>query len=279
MANSLSTIAAEFGFDYGPEFEVVACDVLRSVLPSHFGICRGFIINSQGESAGDDIVIFDRGRFPTLQLRPASSYARKESVPIEAALCYIEAKYTIEISGQGGNSLKKACQQVAKVKKLAATREAVLPGQLDTFININELFPDLGKLKPGPYLPRILNPMFSMIFARRVRDKKNGKILDDEEEIHQAINGVDLPNENAPDLIVLGENNLIFPAIDEDGVKKYGSAFFLDNVSGFIAMKAPQRAFGVAIFSLLAALDWIRLGRMPWQALIADALDRASVNG
>jgi hypothetical protein len=277
MAASFGTISAKFGFDYGPEFEIVVCDMLRSVLPERFGICRGFIVNSQGDSAGDDIVIFDSSRFPTLQLRPVSSYARKEFVPVEAALCYIEAKHTIEISGQGANSVHKALRQVKKVKELAATRAPVPPGQLDLFININELFGDLVKITPSPYLPRILNPMFSMIFARRVRDKRNGRILGSVEEIHEAVNGLVIPDERAPDIIVLGEHNLIFPAIEEDGVKRYGSSFFLDNISIPVGMRVPDRAFGVAIFSLLAALDWIRLGRMSWQELIADALERKSV--
>src|SRR5436305_11095350 len=101
MAASFTTIAAEFGFDYGVEFEIAVCDVLQSALPDRFGVCRGFVTDSGGKSAGDDILIFDRSRFPTLHLRPAFSYARKEFVPIEAALCYIEAKHNLDISGDG----------------------------------------------------------------------------------------------------------------------------------------------------------------------------------
>jgi hypothetical protein len=273
MSSSLTTIAAEFGFDYGPEFEIVTCDVLRTVLPEKFGICRGFLTNSAGESAGDDVVIFDRYRFPTLQLRPISSYGRKEFVPVDAALCYIEAKHTIEISGKGDASLSKACLQVANVKKLAATRERVPPGTIAPFLNSNDILGGLATVRPSPYLPAdISNPMFSMVFARQVRKTRRGKIFEDPDEIHQAMEGVDLPEEFAPDLIVLGEHNVIIPVIDDNGETRYASPFFLDGKSTYVAMRAREKAFGVALFSLLSALDWIRLGHMPWQTLITDAL-------
>ena len=30
--------------------------------------------------------------------------------------------------------------------------------------------------------------------------------------------------------------------------------------------------FGIALAYLLAAIDWIRLGRMPWEVVLTDAL-------
>jgi hypothetical protein len=272
MAASLATITAEFGFDYGPEFEISICEVLQAALPDHFGITRGFVTSSEGESEGDDIIVFDRKRFPTLHLRPAFNYARKEFVPVEAALCYIEAKHNLDISGDGGNSLQKACKQVEKVKRLVSLREPVKPGQVNQFLNINDV---LGAevVKPSPLLPAtMINPMFCMIFARRV--SKDGKLLEGADEIHQAMDGVELPDEYGPELIVLGEHNVVIPAFNEENITKYGSVFFIEGKSVPTEIRVPQRAFGVAILSLLAALEWIQLGPMPWYRLIGDALER-----
>src|SRR5690348_3133356 len=95
----LNSIGAVYGFDYGDEFEFVLLETLRPLLPWQYGVCRGHLITQSGKQAGDDIIIFDRLRFPTLQLRGSGSY-RKEHVPIEAAYAYIEAKHTLVLEGK-----------------------------------------------------------------------------------------------------------------------------------------------------------------------------------
>ena len=92
-------IAARYNFDYGDEFEFALCDALRAILPERFGVCRGFIVASDGRSAGDDLIIFDRIRFPTLRLLRQDSFARKEQIPVEAVYAYIEAKHTLVLTG------------------------------------------------------------------------------------------------------------------------------------------------------------------------------------
>ena len=64
---AISEIEAVHNFDYGSEFEVGLCKTLRRVLPQKFGICRGFVIDQTGEVAGDDIIVYERLRFPTLR--------------------------------------------------------------------------------------------------------------------------------------------------------------------------------------------------------------------
>jgi hypothetical protein len=67
--------------------------------------------------AGDDIIVFDTTRSPVL--RALGNYlSRKEKVPAEAVLAYIEAKHTLSIHGEGGQSLQKATEQTAAVKAL-----------------------------------------------------------------------------------------------------------------------------------------------------------------
>jgi len=76
-ADYLRTFAGEFqgrfekivsmhNFDLGDEFEIAVCKVIRLILPHRYGVCRGFIVNDSGDSAGDDILIYDREEFPTL---------------------------------------------------------------------------------------------------------------------------------------------------------------------------------------------------------------------
>ena len=66
--NLFQDISVQHNFDYGPEFEIALCKALRIILPAKFGICRGFAVTLDGDIAGDDIIIFDNERFPTLRL-------------------------------------------------------------------------------------------------------------------------------------------------------------------------------------------------------------------
>ena len=90
------------------------------MLPQKYGICRGFVVPADGASAGDDLIIYDSVRFPTLRLFPQESYEIKQDVPVEAVYAYIEAKHTLHITEDAtdGQSLLKACSQVAAVKRI-----------------------------------------------------------------------------------------------------------------------------------------------------------------
>lgn len=57
FAENLSSIQYVYGFDAGPEFENAICRTLRSALPQRCGICRGHVVDRDGNQAGDDIVI------------------------------------------------------------------------------------------------------------------------------------------------------------------------------------------------------------------------------
>ena len=56
--------------------------MLRIFLPSKYGVCRGFVVNRHGDKAGDDIIIYDQEKFPTLRLLPKDDFSLKEEIPI-----------------------------------------------------------------------------------------------------------------------------------------------------------------------------------------------------
>ena len=273
---NLSTVDVEHGFEYGSEFEVVICKSLRSALPDKYGVCRGYVIDAQGTKAGDDIIIFDRHRFPTVSLRERDDLSRKESVPIEAVYCYIEAKHTINLEGDDPQSLSKACQQIANVKRLCATREAVSHDQIQPHLNVS-FWNDIFELQVNPplYFPTILNPVFGVLFARYVRQKKGKKeVISSPDEILSIIGSLKVENDQHPDLIVLGSNVVISPIIvnEHNHTAELRSPFFLEGQSSYFPVKVDGTGFGIGLLSMMYALDWIRLGVMPWNKILVDAL-------
>jgi len=91
---------AVHNFDYGDEFEIALCEVLRTILPGRAAVCRGYVIAQDGRMAGDDIIVFDATRFPVLRAL-GDDLSRKEKVPAEAVLAYIEAKHTLSTFREG----------------------------------------------------------------------------------------------------------------------------------------------------------------------------------
>lgn len=82
----MSDMEAVYNFDSGDEFELAICDMLRSILPQRFGICRGFVVSENGSVAGDDIIIYEQQQYPTF--RQVEKFGRKEQIPIEAVFAY-----------------------------------------------------------------------------------------------------------------------------------------------------------------------------------------------
>jgi len=54
FSRKLDEISAEYNFDLGDEFEVAICSILRAFLPEKYGVCRGFVVDRNGEKAGFD---------------------------------------------------------------------------------------------------------------------------------------------------------------------------------------------------------------------------------
>jgi hypothetical protein len=64
-------------------------------------VSRGFIETADGNMARDDIIIYERNRFPLLRLINESDFCRKQQVPVESVCAYLEAKHSLTLEGGG----------------------------------------------------------------------------------------------------------------------------------------------------------------------------------
>ncbi len=167
-------------FDYGTEFEISLCHVLKTVLPSRFGISRGYAVNAEGKFFGDDILIHDPMTHPRLSVRNVQTFARKEKIPIEGVYSYIEAKHTVRLDGDGDQSLKKARKQVSDVKELVASREKRELNEAVDGVTFSGNF-----VVPNDNWD-IWNPPHGTVFARKV---KLGNDLLSGEQIFEELKG------------------------------------------------------------------------------------------
>lgn len=272
----LEEISVEVNFDFGEEFEVALCKVLRGTLPSKYGVCRGFVTDRHGNSAGDDIIIYDRIRFPTLRLLEDDTFAQKQKIPVEAVYSYIEAKHTLNIGGNDGQSFQHAVNQVSKVKELCSKRPRVEPTQISPYVNLKKGLSDFGLFFPQPdSLPSYLNPLQSIIFARNVREKKGGKLLTDKSKIEGLLSSRQIVSNEAPDMFVLGKNHLIIPFVDDKTIPggKVVTPFYLPGKSYYEIKIVDGIAYSVALTIMMAVIDWIQLGSIPWSEIIAQLLN------
>jgi hypothetical protein len=164
FSRALEDISAEYNFDYGDEFEIAICKVLRLFLPIKYGVCRGHVVNSNGQKQGDDIIIYDQERFPTLKINQKDDFSRKENIPIEAVYAYIEAKHKLDF-----DTFDKAFEQISNVKELILERKKTGTYQLDPYIDDNGLSHNVMSL------PKYRNPVFCMILSRHSVNKNGNK--------------------------------------------------------------------------------------------------------
>ena len=254
----LDEISATYNFDYGSEFEVALCKTLRLALPARYGVCRGFLVDVTGKKVGDDIIIYDHERFPALRMLDDEDFLRRESIPIEAAYAYIEAKHTLTVDG-GCPTFPKALEQVAKAKALVATRTPVTEATLlDPYLNLPHV---IGTMEPREGWPCYFNPFFSGIISRRLEDNAAAALI-----------GLQYDKATAPDLVVAGADRVCMPMLVREGRRKVLESPFMLTESTLCVYEVPGLAFAIGFSNLMLALDMTRLGRMPWHAMIGDAL-------
>lgn len=266
-------IQADYGFDYGIEFEVVICKALGQILPNKYGICRGHVVSEDGRKAGDDIIIFDQERFPTLRSHDRNEYSRKENIPIEAVYAYIEAKHTLDL-----NTFPKAFKQISDVKELIMERDKVDYVQTDPYINVVAN----RKVEISDDYPPYRNPVFCIILSR-FATTTGGKQADNPQEIQkflsETLDSIE-HTEFSPDLIIAGKSNAVcigYLKPDHHEIQTTLFATYHLTDKGFEicydSIIKTNLAFGIAICNLLASIDWIRLGRMPWERILNNALN------
>ena len=268
LGAQFSAIEAGYNFDFGPELEVALCRVLSECLPQKYGACRGYVVDAEGNLCGDDILIFAQDRFFTLRQGIGLDFTVKEQIPIEAAIAYVEAKHTIILEGNSGSSLYVACKQVEKVKTLCSKRAPVKLGTWDPYIESPIEY-------PPPEGFSIRNPMYGVVFARNVRHRANSKEKLSPEDIDviikERIPDIVSNRSCAPDLIIAGDSNVVTPAINKQGPSYYIP--FMSQVANYATRVIPGLAYGIGFTCLQFALDWIKLGKLPWDRILADALD------
>jgi hypothetical protein len=263
----LEDISGTYGFEYGIEFELAICEILRSFLPLKYGICRGFVVTESGEMAGDDIIIYDQERFPTLRMNDKENFSRKEQIPIEAVYAYIEAKHTLILGkSDSKSSINNAVSQVNKIKELCNQREKVGIFQLD---------PHLPEFKNDIIcddLPKYRNPIFTAIISRYVAFEKPTNRLTDVDEINKLLFSKDIDKSiYNPELIITGKSNYLATGYYFDEKKKDGieTLFSLPDKENFYGVHiAENLTYGLFLAYLIHAIDYTRLGRMPWGKMI-----------
>jgi len=264
FANLLSEIRTEYNFDNGDEFEIALCKAFRIILPSKYGICRGFVVSIDGEKKGDDIIIFNQERFPTLRLLDDNNYAQKQQIPIEAVYAYIEAKNILCIEDDGGQSLRKALKQVSDIKMMK--REQVPLNKVG-----NIIFKENMTATWCHGWPEYRNPIYTAIISNGARSKEGRKCLDGckiSNELIEEMNKIDIRNILLPDLMIVGQDNICLPVIDD----KYISPFYIKEQSMLAAFFRKDLCFGIGISSMFYAFDSIELGSVKWTQVLADGL-------
>jgi hypothetical protein len=243
------TILAEYNFEFGYEFEIALCKLLRLILPQKYSICRGYIVSANDQTAGDDIIIYDANLFPKIRLIE-DDLSIKQYIPAEAVYAYIEAKHTLYLDNESGQSLKKACSQVGLAKNIP--REKRLLTELD-YGNIAD--GGILKVTAAPNWPTYRNPMYGCIIARNV-SLKNGTTVS-MKDFHKHIS--EGYANSYPDLIIAGEKFIFLPATQQPDTKHtIDSPFFIPNVSVLIGFETEMN-MGVGIINLLRALNYIIL--------------------
>jgi len=256
-------ISVEYNFDNGPEFEIALCKAFRIILPTKFGICRGFVVSKQGKIAGDDIIIYDQERYPTLRLLEDNTFAQKQKIPIEAVYAYIEAKHTLYLEGDGGQSLQKSLNQIIAVKSIA--REKVPMTQITPQTSILSY-----QANKPPYWPNYRNPLYSAIISRYVRVKTTDKSSDVETIYNNmSVRSLQISSEtNIPDLIIASSDIVAIPSVGT----QIESPFFMEGQSLLFTFKAFGEAFGIGLTNMMYAFDHITLGGIHWPTVLAEAL-------
>jgi len=225
------------------------------------------VVAADGTIAGDDVIIYDRFHLPTLRTLGEEQYALKHKVPVESVYAYIEAKHGLVVKGTEGGSVTKAVDQVRKVKGLINQRKSV---PLNTINRILHL-PTTPKTPEG--YPNLRNPAYAIIFARTVKITKNSSPIEDTSKISAAINEIDLDidHETAPDLIVLGKSCLMHPVEGTEANPKCRSPFMRPTTTRYLTQSPDGLAFGASLLFLMAALEYMEVGRISWDELVFDA--------
>ncbi len=270
-----SEIEAVHNFEYGPEFEIALCKILKDLLPNRFGVCRGYIITGEGKQVGDDIIVYDRLSFPTIRMLGEENFSQREQVPIEAVYCYIEAKHNLELDPKQDNpkkdgTLQTALRQIDNVRLLQRSKRPW--EKINDAVSLGAPF----KVKIPDGWPQISNPLLACIISRKTSLKYDWP--------EKNLSKGDLPSSDAwkilasvqnpmhADLIVAGDRVIALPTFTK--VQKESKiATFLDPNCKLHVFKTTSNALAVGLCQILWALSRVQLNPMPWENVIVSGFD------
>lgn len=269
LDGEFTKIRSVYNIERGEEFEVALCRALRDLLPDRFGVCRGYAVEISGQLAGDDIIVYDASRFPTLRGLGRTPEV-KEHVPAEAVLAYIEAKHTIYAQqkvpvANKGQSMVKACDQVAAVKRLrrqAVPLEAISP----------RMHMPKGMCKQRPGFPDIRNPWYGAVWALNIVVENDA---DPATAVSSRVNELlqaGTARSVLPDVIAAGSVMLSPALLQPDG--HHHTRPFVTNDTQLLSTNGV-RALGVAVMHLTWAIEDIMLGDIPWAHMLHAQLASA----
>ncbi|MCX5880320.1 MAG: hypothetical protein NTU74_00405 [Deltaproteobacteria bacterium] len=188
----------------------------------------------------------------------------REFLPAKYGICrYIEAKHTLTES-----AFLTAVTQVEKVKKLCSQREPVAIYQVDPHIAAK-----VDK-SPLPNWPDQRNPVFGMILSRYAVAVDGKTRSDSSMEVNDFLNSVLeklTKSDFLPDIVVAGEHNYMSPTAVNNGENQPSLHYIPGRTAGYQMISKEHLAFGAGLSQLAGAMDWARLGRMPWLRIVNDS--------
>lgn len=260
-------IQVTHNFEFGDEYEIAICKVLRGLLPARASVCRGYVVAANGSRAGDDVIIFDSGRFPTLRALALEhdGLAQKEEVPAEAVLAYIEAKHTVKLdaSVEDGQSLAKALLQVARVK--AVPRPPVELTELDSRVNLGPAL----KVTVGEGWPSCRNPLYAAVWARHVESAHGDRAAGFNRRMNELM---PMQGLGGADAVVAGPFAAFHAALPKGRSAFALRPFHCQGTDLFTSGAELLNPLGFAAVHLLWAIEWVQLGRIPWEGMVEEAL-------
>lgn len=199
-----------------------------------------------------------------MRLLQDPTFAQKQKNPIEAVYAYIEAKHTLCLEGDGGQSSTKSLHQIKAVREIP--RAKVPMAQISPQVAI--LSYNANRL---PFWPDYRNPIYTVIISRQVRLKESSPVITADQffPYFQARGNILSKTELITDLIIAGSDVIAIPSVKT----QIESPFFIKKVSQLSAIKTNGQAFGTGLTSIMYAFDYITLGNIHWPTIIADGLN------
>lgn len=233
-ADLKAAFAAPSG-DRDEAYQIALCRGLSTLFPERIGVCRGFLIDGEGGTAGDGILLLNTERFPTLR-DLGRDPSKKVGAPADAAVAYIETRASLDLR-ETSPSLVQAFQRVAAVRRLP--RASVLPTVLSAGIEAD----------PVPAAP-----LYCAIWARDSVVEEGAMQARALELRVNSLRRGRIPRRELPDALTAG-SLLMMPVLIEEGTgRRHRRPFFMPGTD--LTFTSGPRALGPAITHLAWALSF-----------------------